>query len=257
MELHKRRGGLATAVTLLVVGALLLLCLPIDEPMSTLLALGLAAGGVLVGGLVIYQAVRPFRFRIGPDGLTMQSRGATRSIPWDGVAAVVLDQPAPGAGGPDRQGPRLLLAAADGADVGLPMTASSTAYDGRCAVLLGLDDVRESPDQVAEALTRYAGDRFTDARVSQADGLADPDFTVVLRGYDPAAVDELVRVSRDALSLPPGDQRRVTAAGRIQGSRFPIALRGYDRWQVDAFLDEFAAELAAPAGDPDASGTGS
>ncbi|WP_326552132.1 DivIVA domain-containing protein [Micromonospora sp. NBC_01813] len=157
MELHKRRGGLVLGLILFVVGAFVLLCLPVDGPIRILLWVG----GALVLGVLIVRTVRP-------------SEAAGRLAPQVGV-----------------------------------------------------------------------------------DNVADPDFTVVLRGYDPAAVDELVRVSRDALSLSPGDQRRVTTAGRIQDTRFPIALRGYDRWQVDAFLDGLAAELAAPAGDPDASGTGS
>ncbi|WFE30088.1 DivIVA domain-containing protein [Solwaraspora sp. WMMD791] len=250
MELHKRRGGLVIGVAVALAGAIVLLCLPIGWPIRILLWVG---GAALLGVLTV-RTVRPFRFRIGPDGLTFGSGGATRSVPWTDVAAVVLDQPSAGAGGGDRPSPRLLLAPAGGADVGLPTTASSTAYDGRCAVLLDLDDVVESPDQVAEALTRYAGDRFVDARVPYGPGAADPDFTVVLRGYDPAAVDEVIRMGRDALSSPPGDQRRVTAAGRIRDSRFPTALRGYDRWQVDEFLDGLAAELATPVDDPDASG---
>ncbi|MFV2022405.1 DivIVA domain-containing protein [Micromonospora sp. LOL_023] len=253
MELHKRRGGLGTGLSLLVFGVFILLCLPIDGPMRILRAVFLGAGGALIGGVLVFYAVRPFRFRIGADGLTFRSKGAARSVPWNDVATVVLDQPAPGAGNV-RPSPRLLLTAADGADVGLPMTASSTAYDGGCAVLLDLGDVKESPEQVAEALTRYAGDRFIDAREPRSDSSAGPDFTIVLRGYDSDAVDGLVRTGRDALSLPPGDPRRVTAGGKIQDARFPIALRGYDRQQVDAFLDELAAELATPVGDPDASG---
>ncbi|MFY1698406.1 DivIVA domain-containing protein [Solwaraspora sp. WMMA2101] len=252
MELHKRRGAIATGVALLIVAALVLLCLPIGWTTRILLWVG----GAAVLGVLIVRAVRPFRFRIGPDGLTFGSGGATRSVPWDDVQAVVLDQPAPGAAGGDRPSPRLLLAPAGGADVGLPTTTSSTAYDGGCAVLLDLGDVVESPDQVAEALTRYAGDRFVDARPSRGTDAVDLDFTVVLRGYDPAAVDEVIRMGREALSSPPGDQRRVTAAGRIRDSRFPTVLRGYDRWQVDEFLDGLAAELATPVDAPDGTGTG-
>jgi DivIVA domain-containing protein len=254
MELHKRRGGLVGGVTLLVVVALVLLCLPIDGPVSAVLAVVLGVGGAVAGGVLIFRAARPFQFRIGPDGLTLRGKGGTRMVPWADVEAVILDQPAPGPGN-DRPSPRLLLAAAAGADIGLPMTASSPAYDGGCAVLLGLDDVVESPDQVAEALTRYAGHRFVNALTSSADGPAGPDFTFVLRGYDPAAVDEVIRAGRAALSSPPGDQRRVTAAGKIRDAGFPTVLRGYDRWQVDEFLDGLAAELSASASDQDDSGT--
>lgn len=253
MELHRRRGGLVGGVTLLVVVALGLLCLPIDGPVSALLAVALGVGGAVAGGVLIFRAARPFQFRIGPDGLTMRGKGGTRTIPWADVEAVILDQPAPGSGN-DRPSPRLLLAAAAGADIGLPTTASSPAHEGGCAVLLDLDDVVESPDQVAEALTRYAGHRFVNALPSPADGSAGSDFTFVLRGYDPAAVDEVIRAGREALSSPPGDQRRVAAAGRIKDAGFPIVLRGYDRRQVDAVLDGLAAELAAPAPGPDGSG---
>jgi len=44
----------------------------------------------------------------------------------------------------------------------------------------------------AEALSRFGGKRFVDARAEAARAVVPQEFTMVLRGYDPAAVDALI-----------------------------------------------------------------
>ncbi|MCX4388797.1 hypothetical protein OG777_17915 [Micromonospora peucetia] len=156
MELHRNRGGLVLPLAC-VIGGGVLLALPGE---NALLRRLVAAGAVLLGGGVLVGLLRPFRFVIGADGLTVRRPGLRRTIPWAQVAALALDQP------PARNGlpspPRLLLVPAPGALGDLPVDGRHPV-DGRAAVeLLDLGRVRERPAEVAAALTRHAGDRFVD-----------------------------------------------------------------------------------------------
>jgi hypothetical protein len=67
-------------------------------------------------------------------------------------------------------------------------------------------------------------------------------FSVVLRGYDRAAVDALVQRANDALG---GTDAAVRAAVRtaLRSPAIPVVLRGYDRHEVDAHLQRLASRL--------------
>ncbi|MEU9510123.1 PH domain-containing protein [Micromonospora sp. NPDC048170] len=157
MELHRNRGALVLPLAC-VIGGGVLLALPGE---NALLRRLVALGAVLLGGGVLVGLLRPFRFVIDADGLTVRRPGLRRTIPWAQVAALALARP------PARQGlvstPRLLLVPAPGALADLPADARHPV-DGRAAVeLLDLARIREEPAEVATALTRHAGDRFVDA----------------------------------------------------------------------------------------------
>jgi DivIVA domain-containing protein len=57
-----------------------------------------------------------------------------------------------------------------------------------------------------------------------------PQFSVVLRGYDPAAVDDFLRRHADPSAR----------AAALREVSFPVRLRGYDRGQVDAYVSGLA-----------------
>jgi DivIVA domain-containing protein len=88
------------------------------------------------------------------------------------------------------------------------------------------------------SITRLAG--VTDIRFEAAN----PDFVIVLRGYDRAQVDAAVSLAHDALVS--GDPARCAeAAAALGGITFDLRLRGYDRNQVDDYLQRMGAALAA------------
>jgi DivIVA domain-containing protein len=90
-------------------------------------------------------------------------------------------------------------------------------------------------------------DRRPPARYATTAATADPSrpsFAVGVRGYDVAAVDELVDRARDALTRPAA--RRRTLVREIAGRNLAVAVRGYDRAQVDSYLDDLAFRLEAP-----------
>lgn len=71
----------------------------------------------------------------------------------------------------------------------------------------------------------------------------EPQFRVVLRGYDRSPVDDLVEVVRVAAASADPEVRARTAEA-LRAVRLPVVLRGYDRTQVDAYLEQAAATLA-------------
>ncbi|CCH20547.1 hypothetical protein [Micromonospora lupini] len=223
-----------------VLGGVLLLVYPSD---GAPLRMIIAVGAIALGALVLVSALRPFRFGITPDGLSVRRPGLRREIPWAEVDALVLDEP------PRRDGystaPRLLLVPAPGVTFE-PVTARHP-IDGRPAIeLLVFDQVREQPEQVAAALTRCAGDRFVDLLALRRAAFAAPDLSVGLRGYQMDRVDRLIRRGQDALMS--GDAAtRQAARGEIEravAARLPIAKRGYNSYQADAVLDALVAALA-------------
>lgn len=245
MELRKSRRALLGGAFLIVMGAFILLCLRADGPVRTTLLLLFGGVMVVTGGAFVVDALKPFRFHIGTDGLTLRLKGINRLVRWDEIDAVILDLTKPSLVG-DNKHPyhHLLLVPADGVDLGIPLTHTSPVDDRPCLVLLDLRDVTDSPEQVAQALARFGGGRFTDARRQRADRFGSPEFSVVLRGYDPARVDELIRRGRDALTSS-SRLERLGAKAEIEGARgkLPIVVRGYDREQVDSFLSALSAEL--------------
>lgn len=69
-----------------------------------------------------------------------------------------------------------------------------------------------------------------------------PDFTVVLRGYQPAAVNTLVQQAAEAL-VGDDETQRATVRAALLRRDLPVGFRGYDRDQVDRYLSELAGRL--------------
>ncbi|OKI65091.1 hypothetical protein [Micromonospora sp. CB01531] len=230
MELHRSRGTLPLAIVC-VFGGVMVLVAGEGWLLRTLVALGV----VVVGGAALVGAVRPFRFVIGPDGLDVRRPGLRGTYRWEYFDALALDD-------------RGRLVGVPAVGLGLRTTARHPR-DGRPAVeLLHLTQVRESPDEVAAALTRYSGGRFTDARPPVATQLPGTEiaFTVALRGYGTAQVDELVGRAQDALARGGPAERRAVRAEieQARAAGIPVGLRGYDMGQVDAALAALHTALA-------------
>ncbi|GAB3849972.1 hypothetical protein GCM10029963_35430 [Micromonospora andamanensis] len=250
MELRRNRRSLAPGVLLLAFGLSLLLGSP---GMGTS---ALAGAALLTGGWITARSLRPFRFRIGPDGLDLRVARLNRLVSWAEIGAIVLDQPARAAGATPPT-PSLLLVPGVGSTIDRPLTGRSPV-DGRPAlVLLDLADVRESADEVAAELTRVSGGRFTDARQGRAESrqgepevVAEPVFDTALRGYEKRMVDDLVLRGLDVLASGTAAQRQEVSA-ELDPTTLTVALRGYDMGQVDAFLERLAAALANEPDQPE------
>ena len=69
------------------------------------------------------------------------------------------------------------------------------------------------------------------------------DFTIVLRGYDRPAVDDLVhRIAAARASDSPS--LRTEVGELVRTVTLPVVFRGYGRPQVDAYLRRAAQDLA-------------
>ncbi|MDG4805564.1 hypothetical protein O7634_02170 [Micromonospora sp. WMMD1120] len=239
VELRRSRGALVLALVC-VLGGVVLVALPPD---GALLRTIIAVGAIALGAVALVSALRPFRFRIDPEGLTIRRPGLRRVVPWAEIDALVLDEPPRRDGRPSP--PRLLLVPAPGVLME-PVTARHP-LDGRPALeLLVLDQVREQPEQVADVLTRHAGDRFVDLPALRRATFADPNLPAGLRGYQMDRVDQIIRRGQDALVS--GDpQARRAARGEIEracSAGLPVARRGYGRPQTDTVLNALVAALA-------------
>ncbi|MFU8872952.1 hypothetical protein [Micromonospora sp. SL4-19] len=231
MELHRSRGTLPLAIVC-VLGGVMVLVAGEGWVLRMLAALGI----VVIGSAALVGAVRPFRFVIGPEGLKVRRPGLRGTYRWEQFDSLALDDAAKLVGVP-------------GADLtpSLPTTVRHPG-DGRPAVeLLDLTQVRESPDEVVAALTRFSGGRFTDARTPPASWPAGMEivFTTSLRGYEKRQVDRLIVRAENALAAGGPAERRAARAEIEQARAAGIepALRGYDVGQVDRALDALCAAL--------------
>jgi hypothetical protein len=241
MELHRSRGLLIGA-GILGVGLVLVLIFLGDRAS----AVGWVVGGaaILVCARILYRELRPFRFRIGEQGLDVRRYGIKRLVAWSEIDALVLEQPPRIGDARTLPSTRLLLVPVGGTDLNEQLDQTSPVDNRPARRLLECDDVREPVDDIAAALIRFGGARFVDFRAHGPAPRPDADFTVVLRGYETVPVDELIRLGRQALdSADPALRQRAKA--RIDQAGIAVALRGYDRGQVDAHLAELAKLLAA------------
>ncbi|WP_406105329.1 hypothetical protein [Micromonospora globbae] len=240
VELRRNHGSLVLPAVC-VLGGVVLLALPSER---SLLRNLVAIGAVALGGVVLLGALRPFRFGIGPDGITVRRPGLRRLIRWTEIQALVLDAPPPVAGVPAP--PRLLVVPAPGVALGAPATARHPV-DGRPAVeLLDLGQVRERPDDVAAALARHGGERFVDLLARRRAAFPVDDLTMGLRGYETNPVDRLIRQGQEALAWGGAPERQAARAGveQARAAGLTVAARGYSTAQVDEALRSLSAALA-------------
>jgi hypothetical protein len=161
MELHRGNGSLKLGVKGLVV------CLALLAIAGIGLVVGGPAGGyMLVGGsvlggfvllvalIVLGSKLRPFRIALSPSGLSVNCEGQRFEGSWDLVEAISIE--------------RLMTQEERYALVlwvrpGVPMRNAPTfppngARDGH--VLCELSEIRESREEIAVVLQRFAGAKF-------------------------------------------------------------------------------------------------
>lgn len=73
------------------------------------------------------------------------------------------------------------------------------------------------------------------------------EFSVVLRGYNPQAVDALLTPAVAALATV-DESARADAAAALRRANLPVGLRGFDRAQVDGAIASLAAQLEGAPG---------
>jgi hypothetical protein len=213
MELQRRRRsvGLALLVAVFAVAALVCAWGGDNGAGRLILAVG-GLFGLVVSAVMIRDELRPFRFTIGPDGITTRDG----LVAWPAIERVVLDEPVP----PAMSGPHLILQPGD-------------------RIVLKLQDVRQSQAEIVAALRRHGGDRLDDRIARRGE---DPGFHTVLRGYDPGRIDNLIRRAKDAL-LSGDPAERAEARAAVERPELLVVVRGYDRAQVEAYLHKLAARL--------------
>ncbi|MEU7994030.1 hypothetical protein AB0B83_01635 [Micromonospora sp. NPDC049060] len=250
MELRKSRRLLVFSAFLLAIGVLVLLGGSAASSSPSVGALLFGGITALLGGVFVVSELKPFRFLIGPEGLTLRVAGLNRLVPWAEIDAIVLDESVPSPGGSKPASPSLLLVPAAGSTIDRPLTARSPVDERASLTLLDLDRVRQPADEVAAALARFGGGRFTDVRRLRRERFDSPNFAIGLRGYDPARVDELIRRGQDAL-ISGRTLQRYQVKAELDEARtdLPRATRGYDCGQVDALLEELSAVLATWGGE--------
>ncbi|MFD6715525.1 hypothetical protein ACFXA2_12965 [Micromonospora chalcea] len=242
MELRRSRQTLWKGLTVFGVGVLPLLYL--TSPSTgrwILLGLWLVSAGVFVA----YQ-LRPFRFRIGADGLDLRVAGLNRMVAWAEIEAVVLDQPLP-SGGRKQRAASVLLVPATASTIDRRLTGRSPV-DGRPAlVLLDLDQVQQPADEVAAALARFGGSRFADVRQRaperpDAPGAPDMDGLSLLS-------DLMPRVQK-ALDTGDASQRQALKA-EVDAllASLPETPAGRDQPRLDGVLTAMSEALAAEGED--------
>jgi hypothetical protein len=244
MELHRSRKLLLAGVFFLLAGLGIVLCAGTGSQRSVI-RLCISGAAILVGVAFVVRELRPFAFRIGADGLTLRTAEISRAIPWAEVDAIIMGQPARPPEFDTERAPALLLVPAAGSPLADRLDQRSPIDRRPCRSLLDTGDVQESADEIAAALSRFAGGRFVDARQQGVARRTGPDFTMVLRGYEPVTVDSLIRQAENALATDSASARWAVKA-LIGSTPLTVVLRGYDRGQVDTHLTRLATLLTTP-----------
>ncbi len=117
----------------------------------------------ILGLILLVGSMRPFQIALSETGLVVRSDGHRFAGPWSQVDGIYIEQTVP-AGTPPLSRSLLVLWVADG--VAMRHEASFPPQgDGRKGhVIAEMDNIRETHNQVAEILRRYAGERFRPVR---------------------------------------------------------------------------------------------
>jgi hypothetical protein len=155
MELRRSRSGLIFGGVLAMGGLFLLAVFQLQGLLVIVATLAYFMAAVAA----IRQALRPFRFVIGPAGLTVRWKELDRLVPWEEIEAIVLDRPAPTRRRPAPSHYLLLVPTATS-----PLAARAAerpAPGGPAGIeLLDLASVKDKPADIAAALERYSGGRL-------------------------------------------------------------------------------------------------
>jgi hypothetical protein len=117
----------------------------------------------LLGLIVLLGSLRPFRIALSDTGLLVQSDGHRFAGPWSQVDGIFIEQTV-AAGTPPLFRSVLVLWVADGVPMRHVATFPPQGNGRKGHVIAEMDNIRETHNQVAETLRRYAGERFRSLR---------------------------------------------------------------------------------------------
>jgi hypothetical protein len=161
MELHRGSGSLKLGMKGLIVSLALLAVAGIGLLVGGPAGGYLLVGGAVLGGFVLLVALivlggtlRPFRIALSESGLSVNCEGQRFEGPWEQVEAISIERLM-------TQDERYALVL--WVRPGVPMRNAPTfppngTRDGH--ILCELSEIRESREQIALALQRYAGAKF-------------------------------------------------------------------------------------------------
>src|SRR5262245_46420530 len=163
------------------------------------------------------------RFAVGPTGIDVHTGSLKRELAWSEIQNLSLER----------------------VGDGYAVFATLSTPGAQQLKLVDLAIVRETPDEVAEALASAAGGRFVDLRGRPTPNAvaAGSAFTVVLRGFEVEQIDWLVFQCESAMAEQDPDRARLVVQ-RYRTSPPEVALRGYDRMQVDMYIARVEGRLA-------------
>ncbi|MEH1124759.1 hypothetical protein [Micromonospora sp. CPCC 206061] len=167
MELHRNRNdqklslvGIGYGILAPLVGTGLVLLL--GGPLVAFAAVFLWVTGVfflLLGLLFLVLSLRPFRIRLDEAGLHVRADGQVFEGPWSDVEAISIEATPP-AGDPPMSRDVLVLWVADGVRMRHRPTFPPAGPGPKGHVLVELENLRLSREEVASILIRYAGPKF-------------------------------------------------------------------------------------------------
>jgi hypothetical protein len=117
----------------------------------------------LLGLIVLVGSLRPFRIALSETGLVVQSEGHRFAGPWSQIDGISIEQTVP-AGSPPLTRSLLVLWVADGVPMRHEASFPPQGNGRKGHVIAEMDNIRETHNQVAEILRRYAGERFRSLR---------------------------------------------------------------------------------------------
>lgn len=117
----------------------------------------------VLGLIVLLGSLRPFRIALSESGLVVQSEGHRFAGPWSQVDGIYIEQTTP-AGSPPISRSLLVLWVADGVPMRHEASFPPQGNGRKGHVIAEMDNIRETHNQVADILRRYAGERFRSLR---------------------------------------------------------------------------------------------
>ncbi|BCB82516.1 hypothetical protein GCM10022251_69720 [Phytohabitans flavus] len=116
-----------------------------------------------LGLILLLGSLRPFRIALSETGLVVQSEGHRFAGPWSQVDGIHIEQTTP-TGNPPLSRSLLVLWVADGVPMRHAASFPPVGNGRKGHVIAEMDNIRETHNQVADILRRYAGDRFRSLR---------------------------------------------------------------------------------------------
>jgi hypothetical protein len=168
VELHRAGGGdRKLALVGLVYGLLSFLLgavfVAVGGRLVAFIVWGSGGFFFVLGLIVLVGSLRPFRIALSETGLVVQSEGHRFAGPWSQVDGIYIERTVP-AGSPPLSRSLLVLWVADGVPMRHEATFPAQGGGRKGHVIAEMANIRETHNQAAEILRRYAGERFRSLR---------------------------------------------------------------------------------------------